>query len=227
VAQTIETASLADPVQQAAELLPYPPAMPAETIEPPHAPPLAEVNPGAVADPLASPAVEMVPDFGLETFLAQADVVILSVLGILLLMSVATWYLIINKGVRTWRLRHRASKVVRHFWATPSLAQAAADLESRRDIFVELLRQGIGSDMHYRKLQAKTLGEACTRSDFITRALRQSIDYAAARLEAGLTTLASVGSTAPFIGLFGTVWGIYHALVGIGITDLGHKYTTI
>lgn len=86
------------------------------------------------------------------------------------------------------------------------------------DIFAELLRQGIGSDVHYRKHQAKTLGEVCTRSDFIADALRQSIDYAAARLESGLTLLASVGSTAPFIGLFGTVWGIYHALVRIGIT---------
>jgi biopolymer transport protein ExbB len=218
VAQTPETAPLADPVRQAAELLPYLPAMPAETIQPPYAPPVAGVDPGEGVDPLASGAAEMAPEFGVETFLAQADVVILSVLGILLLMSVATWYLIINKGARTWRLRHRASKVVRRFWAAPSLAQAAADLEGRRDIFAELLRQGIGSDMHYRKHQAKTLGEACTRSDFITRALRQSIDYAAARLESGLTILASVGSTAPFIGLFGTVWGIYHALVRIGIT---------
>ncbi len=221
MAQTPETALPADPVEQAAALLvPDPPAMPTETIQPPLAPPLEGGNPGDVVDPLAAGAAASVPEFGVESFFAQADVVILSLLGILLLMSVATWYLIINKGARTWILRHRASKVVRHFWAAPSLAQAAADLESRRwrDIFAELLRQGTGSDMHYRKHQAQTLGEACTHSDFITRALRQSIDYATARLESGLTLLASVGSTAPFIGLFGTVWGIYHALVRIGIT---------
>lgn len=192
----------------------------AET-SPQAAPPdtVPQVDPTAT-DPATAMPIDPTLEFGFVSFLAQADAVILTVLAILVLMSVATWYLMINKGIRTWVLRRRAVKVVRHFWAAASLTQAQADLDKKRwrDAFAELLRQGINSDKHYREHQPQTLGEACTHSEFITRALRQSIDYATARLESGLTVLASVGSTAPFVGLFGTVWGIYHALVRIGIS---------
>lgn len=169
---------------------------------------------------LATPRPDVANEFGFASFLAQADLIILAVLGILLLMSVATWYLITNNGVRAWVLRRRATQVVQRFWAAESLAQAMGELDHRRgrDAFSELLRQGLSSDAHYRKHHPQTLGEACTHSEFVTRSLRQSIDYATARLEAGLTVLASVGSTAPFVGLLGTVWGIYHALIRIGVS---------
>ena len=78
------------------------------------------------------------------------------------------------------------------------------------------MRAGVAADAHYREHCSGTLGEVCTHSEFVTRALRNSIAAAAARLESGLTILASVGSTAPFVGLFGTVWAIYHALLRIG-----------
>lgn len=173
--------------------------------------------PQALATP---PPAELMQDFGFSSFLEQADPIILGVLIVLVLMSVATWYLILNKGIGSLMLRRRAVRVVRRFWAAESLTQALTELERwpATDAFTELIRQGVGADAHYRQHRPQTLGEACTHSEFVTRALRQSIEVATARLEGGLTLLASVGSTAPFVGLFGTVWGIYHALIRIGMS---------
>lgn len=205
------------PTTQPGEAPPASDSLPLPTGAPPYRVP--HFDPTAT-DPATVIPIDHTLEFGFVSFLAQADAVILTVLAILVLMSVATWYLMINKGIRTWVLRRRAVKVVRHFWAAASLTEAQAHLDKTRwrDAYAELLRQGINADRHYRKHQPQTLGEACTHSEFITRALRQSIDYATARLESGLTVMASVGSTAPFVGLFGTVWGIYHALVRIGIS---------
>lgn len=72
---------------------------------------------------------------------------------------------------------------------------------------------------HHNKFGATKLEEAGSNGDFVTRTMRKVIDEETAKLENGLTVLASVGSTAPFVGLFGTVWGVYHALVGIGLSD--------
>jgi biopolymer transport protein ExbB len=176
-------------------------------------------QPTELPQALATPA-ELIPDFGFSSFLAQADEVILGVLVVLTLMSVATWFLILNKGIGTWLLRRRAMTVAKRFWAAESLTQALTELDARpsADVFSELIRQGVGADAHYRQHRPQTLGEAWPHSEFVTRALRQSIEMATTRLEGGLTLLASVGSTAPFVGLFGTVWGIYHALIRIGVS---------
>jgi biopolymer transport protein ExbB len=80
---------------------------------------------------------------------------------------------------------------------------------------VQLARAGQQASLHHRDTQPQ-LQDALDVSDWISRALRNSIDDSTARLQGGLAILASVGSTAPFVGLFGTVWGIYHALLGIG-----------
>jgi biopolymer transport protein ExbB len=171
-------------------------------------------------DALSTPPLDAAHDFGFASFLSQADYIILTVLGILLLMSIVSWFIILNKGLQAWGLRRRAGQVTRSFWEEKSLTQALANLTQRGsdDVFTQLAQAGAGAAQHYRKQSAKTLGEACDISDFITRALRQSIETGTARLEGGLTALASVGSTAPFVGLFGTVWGIYHALIRIGVT---------
>jgi biopolymer transport protein ExbB len=83
----------------------------------------------------------------------------------------------------------------------------------RERIFVHVASGGASASAH--GAAEGTLASQTDRSELITRALRQRINEAAGRLEAGLTMLASVGSTAPFVGLFGTVWGIYHALINI------------
>lgn len=168
----------------------------------------------------SSPLTQALKDFGFSSFLAQADPIILGVLVVLVLMSIATWYLILNKGSRTWLSQRRSLRVVKRFWAAESLSQALAELDRGHstDGFTELVRQGVSADTHYRRHPPQTLGEACSHSEFVTRALRQAIATETARLEGGLTLLASVGSTAPFVGLFGTVWGIYHALIRISMS---------
>ena len=100
----------------------------------------------------SSPPTQALKDFGFSSFLAQADPIILGVLVVLVLMSIATWYLILNKGLRTWLSQRRSLRVVKRFWAAGSLGQALAELDRGRstDGFTELVRQGVSADTHYR-----------------------------------------------------------------------------
>lgn len=155
--------------------------------------------------------------YGFTTFLSQTDAVGLTVFLILVFMSVASWAVILFKGFRTWRVRSSARGVIDGFWAASSLVRAEEQLKAQGDDpFAGLALSGITAAAHHQRHQAGRLGDALNLSEFVTRALRQGINAAQARLETGLSLLASVGSTAPFVGLFGTVWGIYHALIGIG-----------
>jgi biopolymer transport protein ExbB len=157
--------------------------------------------------------------YGFSAFLAQTDAVGLTVFFILVFMSVASWAVILFKGFRTWSVRASAREVIEGFWSAPSVARAEEQLDSRGDNpFAALALSGISAAAHHQRHQAGRLGDALNLSEFVTRALRQGINSAQARLETGLSLLASVGSTAPFVGLFGTVWGIYHALIGIGVS---------
>ncbi len=154
------------------------------------------------------------PALGVAHYWAQADGVIRTTAWLLLAMSIASWFLILWKGWAWWRVR-RASRRLEAFWTARSMDEAIAlfkpvDAEA---IFVPLAASA--QQAATRQLNDASMAAAIDRSELITRALRQRINEAAARLEAGLTLLASVGSTAPFVGLFGTVWGIYHALTGI------------
>ncbi len=151
---------------------------------------------------------------GLVHFWSQADVVTRITAYVLLVMSVASWFLIFWKTWGWLRVR-RASRALEAFWSASSVDAAIADLKphDRDNIFVPLASSGANASAH--RVAEGTLASQTDRSELITRALRQRINEAASRLEAGLTLLASVGSTAPFVGLFGTVWGIYHALLNI------------
>jgi biopolymer transport protein ExbB len=133
---------------------------------------------------------------------------------VLLAMSVASWFLIVWKAWAWLRVR-RASRALEQFWSATSIDAAIADLKprDRENIFVSVASGGARASVH--GAVDGTLASQTDRSELITRALRQRINEAAGRLEAGLTMLASIGSTAPFVGLFGTVWGIYHALLNI------------
>src|SRR5574340_1797157 len=145
----------------------------------------------------------------------QGDAISHAVAIMLLLMSVAAWSVILAKGWQQLRMR-RGAGALDEFWAADDLHQAVARLAARvpASPLTALACTGAQAAQHCEQRQG--LGGALDRSDFLTRALRQDIGRSTARLEGGLTVLASIGSTAPFIGLFGTVWGIYHALLGIG-----------
>jgi biopolymer transport protein ExbB len=144
---------------------------------------------------------------GFAHFLAQSDAVGRIVLAILLAMSALTWYLMITKAIAGWLERRRSSGFLERFWGSPSLALVQQHLEGD-DSFSRLAKHA---------LAARGKGDA----EFLTRAMRRVMDEETVRHESGLTALASVGATAPFVGLFGTVWGVYHALVAIGLSGQG------
>jgi biopolymer transport protein ExbB len=161
--------------------------------------------------------MELDTPLGVAHFWAQADGVIRATAYILIVMSVASWFLILWKSWSWWRTR-RASLQLDQFWSAKSIDEAIALIRplDSEGIFVPIAASGAAAAQA--PVAEESLAARVDRSELITRALRQRINEAAARLEAGLTFLASVGSTAPFVGLFGTVWGIYHALLSIAAT---------
>ena len=154
--------------------------------------------------------MEPLQTVGFSHFLAQTDSVAKVILGVMLLMSVVSWYLIVTKALTVLLERRRSAGFLDKFWNAPSIAAVVSQLEERHpdEPFAHLA---------WHALAARDKGDA----EFLTRAMRRVIDEDTARLESGLTVLASIGSTAPFVGLFGTVWGVYHALVAIGLSGQG------
>jgi biopolymer transport protein ExbB len=138
-------------------------------------------------------------------------------------MSLATWALIVAKALQAALMRRRSTRFLGTFWNMPSLNAVERHLEEHHpdEPFSHLAYHGMVSVRHHARHGVTRLDEAGSAADFLTRAMRRVIDEETARLEWGLTVLASVGSTAPFVGLFGTVWGVYHALVAIGISGQG------
>ena len=160
---------------------------------------------------------------GLAHFLAQTDSVGNAIFIILVVMSVATWYLIFAKTLQRLIARHRTARFLKTFWNATSLTAVEQHLEHNHpnEPFSHLAYHAIVSARHHARHGATRLNDAGSASDFLTRSMRRVIDEETARLEWGLTVLASVGSTAPFVGLFGTVWGVYHALAAIGMSGQG------
>ena len=160
---------------------------------------------------------------GVANFLSQADAITKGAIFILLVMSVSTWYLIITKTIHILIARRRSQGFLAMFWNAPSIEAVGDALGDHppSEPFSHLTNQAIVAARHHAQHGGSRLTEAGTAAEFLTRAIRQALDEETARVENGLTVLASVGSTAPFVGLFGTVWGVYHALVNIGMTGQG------
>ena len=165
----------------------------------------------------------MEPASGVAGFLAQTDGIGRAAIFVLLVMSVASWYLIIAKAVQVLIARRRSARFLDIFWNSASLGAVAAHLEKDHpnEPFSHLAYHGIVAARHHQLHGADKLDQAGSSAEFLTRAMRRVIDEETARFESGLTVLASVGSTAPFVGLFGTVWGVYHALLAIGVSGQG------
>ena len=160
---------------------------------------------------------------GFASFLAQTDAVGKVILGVLLVMSIATWYLIVTKAITLVLERRRSAQFLDAFWNAPSLGAVEKHIGENHpeEPFSHLAWHAINASRHHQRHGANKLDEAGSTAEFLTRAMRRVIDEDTSRLESGLTVLASVGSTAPFVGLFGTVWGVYHALVAIGLSGQG------
>jgi biopolymer transport protein ExbB len=157
---------------------------------------------------------------GFLHFLQQADVVAHIILAILLIMSLATWYLIVVKSLTRLKIGRHSRSFQRAFWSSADMRSVAEQIEAKgvRDPFSHLTQHGLRAVEQLRDRRSTTLIESGSADDFLTRALRRAIEQDTARLEFGQTVLASVASSAPFVGLFGTVWGIYHALLAIGMS---------
>lgn len=160
---------------------------------------------------------------GFAHFLAQTDTLGRIVLLLLLALSVASWYLIVTKALANYLAGRRAEVFLKQFWAADSLQDLSTALRQQPvdNAFAELAYQALDAahDNHQHGMQK--LAAAGGLGEFLTRLLRNGIDQEAMRVERGLTVMASAGSAAPYIGLFGTVWGIYHALVNIGLAGQG------
>lgn len=159
---------------------------------------------------------------GLAHFLSQTDMLGQIVLLLLLGLSVASWYLIATKSLENYLAGRRAEAFLKQFWAADSLQDLSIALQQQPvdNAFVRLAHDALeAANNHQRGMQK--LAAAGGLGEFLTRRLRNGIDQEASRVEQGLTVMASAGSTAPYIGLFGTVWGIYQALVNIGLSGQG------
>ena len=165
----------------------------------------------------------METNLGFAHFLTQADGIAKAILLMMLVMSVTTWYLIFTKTVRNLVSQRHSRHFLKFFWEAPDLQAVAAHIRAElpAEPFSHLVRHGLRAAEQHRTRGAQRLVEAGTADDFLTRSLRRAIEQTTARMESGLTVLASIGSAAPFVGLFGTVWGIYHALLAIGMSGQG------
>ena len=161
--------------------------------------------------------------FGFAHLLAQSDAVGRTLLALLLLMSVASWALIAAKGFAAWRRRRRSEAFLGLFWNAVSLEEVQHELATHgaREPFSHLSAHALHAKQHHARHGSTRLAEAGSASDYITRTIKKVLDEETTRLESGLTLLATVGATAPFVGLFGTVWGVYHALTAIGMSGAG------
>ncbi len=136
----------------------------------------------------------------------------------LLIMSLMSCYWIIINFIKNMRLKGRAERVVTTFWETSNAQDAIRYMEEqpRSEPFSKIALDAAQATAHHQRQDGSPLAESLSRSEFVDRALRQAVTRESLRLEDGLTVLATVGSSAPFVGLLGTVWGIYNALIRIG-----------
>ena len=156
--------------------------------------------------------------FGFAHLWENGDTVSHGVTILLALMSIASWYLILAKTIESWKLR-RAGRALARFWTARSLDEGWRQLrEEGADNPYALLAAQAGACHSDCAAAGGALRSRFDPAEQMERRLRQQLAAAQAAMESGLTLLATTGATAPFVGLFGTVWGIYHALVAIGIS---------
>ncbi len=152
---------------------------------------------------------------GFTHMLENADAVIWLTAITLLVMSIISWTLIITKGRRARQLRLTSADLAKSFWQSRSFEEGLTLIATKEPapFLSSLAREAIR--LRDLRLDANSLDGQSPPEDRITRALRDTLQSTTDRLDSGLVTLASIGATSPFVGLFGTVWSIYHALISI------------
>lgn len=190
------------------------PAAPAAVAAPATTAPLGTpASPAAAAASTTAPSSEASNNpYGLGALWAQGDAVAKITLLILVLMSVGSWYVIFTKFIEQSRMRKHGQAAQGDFWAAASLRQAADGLDAASP-YRFIAEKGLESANRHEGLLS-----AVDFNTWVSMSLQRALGTVQSRLQDSLAVLATVGSTAPFVGLFGTVWGIYHALVKIGIS---------
>ena len=177
----------------------------------------------AAAAPAGPSNAESLQQLGFSHMIQNQDLVSRGVLVFLVVMSIGAWWYTIVNLIKNGVIRSRADRVIRTFWDTPNAQDAIRFMEEQKanEPFSKIALDCAQAAAHHQRHEGSRLVEALNRSEFIDRALRQAVTRESSNLENGLTWLATVGATAPFVGLFGTVWGVYHALVAIGLSGSG------
>jgi biopolymer transport protein ExbB len=180
---------------------------PAATTAAPAAPAPA---PAVAAPTIKAPTVAANQEnpYGLDDIIKKKNPVSYTVLGILLVMSVGTWYIFFTKYLDQKRILNQARIVERRFWTSGTINEGVEKLP-KTSMFRAIAEAGV---------RASTGGTTLVSlNDWIAMSLARQLEDATGKLQGGVTFLASVGSVAPFVGLFGTVWGILQALIAIGV----------
>ena len=180
-----------------------PAALPSAESAPASAPPVAATI--KTTEPVLNP-------YGLESLWKTSDAIAKTVLLLLLIMSVGSWYIMIVKVLEQAKMGRQARAAVKNFWSAGTVQQGAAALEANSpfrfiaDAATNALKKHDGLMGHI------------PLNDWVSMGIQRAVDRVQSNTQGGLAFLATVGSTSPFVGLFGTVWGIYHALTAIGIS---------
>jgi len=149
--------------------------------------------------------------YGLEAVWKGGDLVSKATIAILVIMSMGTWYIIITKIYEQAKMGAQARQAEKSFWSAPSVSKGAAVLKEGSP-YRFIAESGLEATTKHGGLQGSV-----DANTWISMSIQRAIENVQSRTQDGLAFLATVGSTAPFVGLFGTVWGIYHALTAIGI----------
>lgn len=192
--------------------------------------PDASVAPVPPVVPTAAPLIETIEvpsapaqEMGFAHFIAQSDAVGKGLFVILVVMSLVSWSLIVIKGVALMRRQKRSKSFLNFFWNATSLDAVQHEIATHgaSEPFAHLTAHAMHAQAHHARYGAAKLEEAGSAQEFLTRTIKKVLDEETMRMESGLAVLATIGATAPFVGLFGTVWGVYHALIAIGMTGAG------
>lgn len=160
---------------------------------------------------------------GFAHFIGQADALAHGVLAFLLLLSIASWYQILAKAMANFRDRRHADAFLEQFSRADTLPKVRDVVGAQKpdNPFAALAQEAFSATQGAAQSGQQKFAVAGGMADFLTRVLQNRIDLEAVRIGCGLSVLASAGSASPYIGLFGTVWGIYHALINIGLSGQG------
>ncbi len=160
---------------------------------------------------------EALQQMGFSHMVQNFDIVGMVVFVTLVIMSIGSWWYTVVNAINNGRISSNADRVVETFWSIKNPREAKQFLEEQKvsEPFSKIALDSIDAASHQ---EGNALAQSLSKSEFVDRALRQAVTRESANMENGLTWLATVGATAPFVGLLGTVWGIYHALIRISAT---------